>query len=1540
MSKVLTLFTLTLSLLISINASAVCMTEMDAEFEGCQPTQNKAADKWCSKKYGSGYISFYTTDTCSKQVSFSYRGETYTPSTKELDKVVEASCMYYEDGQKNNCSLYDYAPATKYCLENFGGKFLAFIPTPSCSMSKASALRGEVNSKALVKGLDSSIEEAEALMTMLDKQGINSSLNGFDHKELDVSYEFYTNSVLTLLAKLKGIKTTFVDNGEANVRMTGKYVPHYLKHAFRYLTIVSRLHKLYAYVAHKNQNVLKTYKFDHFSELNLKLKKKYGLEILARVNYKVLTVDNGEYLEFEIGEQDKQTFEYMAMEKPRTKVEYGKLVQYLGVRETLTNHWAVQRLTTTTIPNPKVRECGKGFLSFRPGSSGSMSDSAAMKDLWEHDAFYSSYVKHWGKLIDASREESILSDAAASEMNYYTMTKVKDLKNYMTNDMYNSLATDGEFRQRASEDSELRLLAEDYAWDTYSNDHFASIVMPSDGILSKSKIAKRIADDAYKVRVEGIVNNIQGTFPYVSKSGLEGIKVYVESYMSKVHENEFKTRLERKLVSTLRNYNNQSELRRENRQQKIKETLEVVKKSVQAARILKGLEDEEQIGKMLRLDPENVEELMMFFENKLKSNFDIQYALENNPEWAKELSEFFEDIAKDFNKKYLVKKSGKYEYTGSTIARAQSLREITKKYAKVLHKKFPFDVQGYVLRQYQNRVEIFPRDNTRVARPRLPVFADGKPFNLSNRAFNAEVSQTDINNVLNYVARLDENTADNSNVAHPYFTSNPRTIPGVTPGWNKDKLTTGEVAIPTFINKAGKIISPKGVVGQVNNELLRLVKNANILNKKSVAKLESKPEVLKYTRARKISEEKRIKSMNHFVYRLLTVLNLNMMGYSNGIVGDLFASQNSDQELLAVNKTSQAYQMAPLLRNDYTWTESYRTHVPSHGMYGSAASTTYESKRTKKLPLLTKISLEAYNKKSGYLDERKATQMIDAVITDGIKNAGSKLYKFCAANYLNYKNDQPFKDMFKASGFLRATIKNPMGGTEQEAKHLNDLDLAIVKDIRTKWEAANEDYLEPTLKVLGYAALVALAVVLIIGSGGTAAPGIVGGVYAFASGFLALEFFISFPIVVGSLYARVNTHFVEMPHQLKFQRSLAQSQVDFSQIVDWDMLRSEEAALKSKQAWTIGLMPLDFIYAGALVKHVGKATGTVGRGAYRRLTGVKLRGFSAPPAGTYKIERFKDLRSRLGAPKAIVAKGQQIVNRARAYQPRYQALAPELLNAAPLRIGLSRAAKEAGLQSKPWLLLEEIKTYQKTLSDRLSTYTEFVSKEAGYVQKLKLNGGVGFREVLDNGIQYSKFAFVPSSYLKAVKEGRLVKFLQDNSQMWTELKDMQAKMVKDRATNIGKTVDKMIDFKNGIQAGTIVREGDDLMGQMLKNFSDQEILVLKEISKRSKGKMGNFKQTFKDHARVVEGLRPMGYLYGNTAQKFKMAVYPQNTFMGDIVDVNYKYKSDSEDLINYYESMVSQNGSVTEEANRARQIIEERIAQSMSIDNGVRTYHD
>jgi hypothetical protein len=1534
MLKNLLEMTLKLLLLVSLNASAVCLLPEDAEFEGCMPIESSKADKWCEKKYGKEYNAYYTTDTCSKEVAFSYRNQTYVPTKRDQTKVVEASCMYYEDGIKNSCTVYEYEAAARYCMNEFGGKFIAFVPSETCSLKKAARLRGEVSSKELIKGLESSLEEAQALMTMLDKEGVNSSLGGgFMHKELEINYEFYTNSVLTLLAKMKGIKNTFIDNGKKNIRLSGKYVPHYLKFAFAYLGIHARLHKLYAHVAHKNQNVLKTYSFDNLKEINLKLKKMYGLEILAKVNYKVLTRDGGEYLEFEAGEQDKQTYEYMAMEKPKTTTEYGKLVQYMGVRESLTNHWAVQRLTNQTIPNPAVRECGKGFLSFRPGSNGSMSTSSAMKDLWEYDVFYNDYQRHWGALVDVSREVSLLDTAAAAEMNYYVMTKVSALKKYMSTEMWSTISTDSEFRERAKDDADLRKFAEDFAWDSHSNDHFASTVMPSDGILNKSNIANRIITDAYLIRKRGIIDNIQGTFPYISKNGLKAIDTYVESYLSKVHKKKFESKLKSKILSVLSDYNNES-LRSKNRKEKVDNTLAVVKKAVQAARVQNEFSKEvRKTGSIRLLDPENVEELMMFFESKLKKNYDIQFALENNAEWAQELSSYFEAVSKEFNGKFLKQENGKYTYTGSPYERSRSLRKIARRYAQLLHARYPFDVKGYKRQQYNNRISTI-NANSNSNYNVQPIFKDGLVMPMYANEMRKELSDTEIKNVMDYVQNLSGEEKKKEVKISPLFTGVPsvENRNSVTPGWNRDRVTTGEIAIPTYISPKGAIVSPNGVVGTVNNELLRVVKRANLINKESMAKLEKKPELMNYKRSKSINDAQKIKSMSKFIYRVFSILNLQDVAYSNGLNEDLFAHMSDDQMALAVNKTSQAYQVAPLLRNDYSWSES-RT-IRRGGRRHSISE-------TKTMPLLEKISLSAYDAKSARLDESKARQMIEKVIDDGIKNVGSKLHKFCVANFLNYKNDQPFKDIFNASAFLRTAIKSPVGSSEKEAKRLEKLDEQIRKDVRSSSEAWNEDYFEPTLKYMGYAALAALAIVLIVGSGGAAAPGVLGGLYTAASTFLAIEFYISFVFVAGSLYSRVNTHFIEMPAQLKFQRSIAQSQVDMSQIVDWDMLRTEESKLKSKQAWTIGLMPLDFLYAGALVRQTGRITGITGRTAYRRLTGTKLKGWGAPPPGTYNIERFKDLRSRLGVPKAIIGKVQQTRNRLRAFQPRYQALPKEMLHGAALRTGLAKAAKEIGIDSKPWIVIEELKAYEATLRSRLKTYEHFVTTEAGVLGKIRLKDKLSLKEVMEHGIQFSKFTFLPKSYWKAVKQGKLGEYLSKHDQLWTELKHMQGEMVKGRADKIAKTIDKMADFKAGIQSGAIAREGDNLMGQMMTRFSDEEILVLKEIARRSDDKMGAFKSVFKNHKKVVESLRPMSYLYGQNQKFFKRALYPMNTFMGDAVDANYSFKSDAEDLINYYESMMQSNGYRSAEFDKSRQMIEEKISQSMTIgDDGARTYHD
>jgi hypothetical protein len=577
------------------------------------------------------------------------------------------------------------------------------------------------------------------------------------------------------------------------------------------------------------------------------------------------------------------------------------------------------------------------------------------------------------------------------------------------------------------------------------------------------------------------------------------------------------------------------------------------------------------------------------------------------------------------------------------------------------------------------------------------------------------------------------------------------------------------------------------------------------------------------------------------------------------------------------------------------------------------------------------------------MDAKKATTYINKVLDEGIKNIPGKLSKFCKANYLNYKNDTHFKDIYVSSKFLRATIKNPIGITEAQAKRFENFDEQIRKDLRGRWEAWNEDYFEPALKILGTAALIALGVVLIIGTGGAATPGVIGGIYAAASTFLAIEFFVSFPLVAGSLYARINTHFIEVPAQLKFQRSLAISQLDQSQIVDWDMLRAEEKQNKTSKAWTIGLAPLDFLYGFALVRHVRSKVGITAVKAFRRQTGMKLRMWSAPPKSMLINRSFKELRKRHGAWKAALMKTGDTYRNAKMYLPKYQPLSEQMIKVVPLRMGFSRTAQKLGIHNKPWALLDEISDYTKKLKGRYTQYSQYVAEEAKLVQRYRLNGRFKLSDIKAHGLKYSGVSYVPKSFMTAAKQGKLSDYLKNFGEVWDEIKHVQGELVNTRVKQLESVMDKLQDFKRANTFGKYPKvSGSNLMDDFQKLLTNEEILILKEVSKKSKGYLKSFRQVFKDHEKIQIGLRPVQYLYGNAGANLGATLhYPQNIMMGDKASAQYAFKNNSEDLVNFYESMMRQNGNLTDDMNTLRRDVEERLSHYFIYKpNGQRVYID
>lgn len=1544
MGRLLTL----LLLLISSSAQAVCLEEIYGEFYGCKSlAQDKGAVKWCKKKYGEGFLPYYTTNTCSKQMAFEARGEEYKPTKKQKEQddygVVKAACMTYEKSQKYSCEYYDYEPAQRYCSYYYGNKYLAFFPEGKCSMANASAARGEVSSKKLLEGLSSLMDEAEAVMTSIDRHGVESSMGGLASGKPKIGAEFYTEPMKRIMATMNMLKKQIYKNSHLKVRMDGDHVKTFLQYNFRYLALLARLYKTYAYVAHLNHYVLKSYDFKNLEYLNLRMKKEIGLEILNRVNYKVITANDGKDIEFVVGEQDRQTYEYLAMEKPESKTDYAKLITFIGARENLTNLWAVQRLTTKNIQAYKIDSCGKGFLSMRaPGDN--MKNSAAMNDLWDYDVFYNGYAPKWNDLVDASWEVDILdTNTKGKKLAYWTYKQVAELKTYLQTDIQTPIQDDNGFWEFAAQDGVMLNAAESETWKAFSNDHFSTFVLPGDNVRNKSKVVKRIVQEAYNKRVKAIVDTFQGAYPFLTDKGLAAVEEYINRYTSKYLKEDFETRLTMKLSSALAGYNNSSQLRPKNRKDKVDEILEVLKHTIRGAYIVDKIEDEKNIfNGMKLLDPRSMQELMTLFQHKLGRFYDLRLTLERKPEFAQLLQNFFTEVTNKFNDRFIsIDEYGNYEYNAEADARREGLREIVYEVAREYYKKYPYSIQDLMVRPNETLVYQYTvaQDNTYVKpyMEYIPVYEDGTPAVLSNhdvqfsfdpKKFNLDFNRDDSDR---YIVQQD-NTYVHIN---PMFTG---VIPikekekTVTSGYNKDKITTGEIGKPIRVTDSGNIVTPNGVDYVPQEDIIDILDRVKAYNKDAVAKykIKSSPQQKRKNHFERFdTHEHIIQSEAQFFYRVFAALNVHVISLSKTFLGGQFANTEDDQLFLGQNLKGEALQAAPMLRKVLIEGDDYE-HT-----------------------LLDLLVARVYNPTKGKITlEKSARDLIEQTIDKAVNSTSTQLAKFCNANYLNYKNDSRFKEIFHGAKFLRATLKSPYASRESEAEKIANFDEGIRKDLRTKWQAFNEDWGEPALKVLGTAALIALAIVLIVGSGGTATPGVMAGAFSVkaalagaASTFLAVEFFISFPLVVSSAYNRINTHFYELPAQIRFQKSLAHSQIDYSEVVDWDMIRADEKA-NTKQKWMqIPLIALDALYAGMLFRHVAKTTGFIGRGAYRRQTGVKLRGISAPPKSMFiKSGRFKDLRRQQGFFKAVKTKVNTVVTNAKMYLPKYQPLPPQMLNGVPLRMGIMKQAKKLGVASEPWKLLDDIRAYQQKLASRYTEFKHFVAAEGEILGKVRLNGKFTLKEVMQHGMQYHKLAFIPKSYWQAVKslDGKtFLKYLTDNDALWTKLKHMQGELVKKRADDIAKTISKMEDFQKAAKNGHITSQGDEMMGDLLRRLTDDEIMVLQEISRRSKGIMSNFKSVFKDHRKIVEGLRPISYLYGKAGVPFNPNSIYQNVIMGDIVSHNYKFQKPVEDLVNYYESMAKNYGNLSEEMRIMRREIEGDISHHMNVDNaGNRTFND
>ncbi|MCO4754787.1 MAG: hypothetical protein KC478_09900, partial [Bacteriovoracaceae bacterium] len=968
----------------------------------------------------------------------------------------------------------------------------------------------------------------------------------------------------------------------------------------------------------------------------------------------------------------------------------------------------------------------------------------------------------------------------------------------------------------------------------------------------------------------------------------------------------------------LEDYLDKEKLAQENKQSKLDQTLEAAEGAVKAAFILDAVKNENlDYVENETLEPGNIEELMMLFQARVEKDFaDLKQTLEHDEKLSKELADFFKEIKDEFSDRFVVGD----ELTGTKNERSLALREIAFKIAKKYIHKYPYVIKAPRTRTFLTRP--WSKDEITEKQNSIPVYEDGTPAALSNEELLKKLDNINIGlGPYPMASKKQNDELEILGVTKPVEVKEEKTPSFISFRNNPDKLSTGAISRPLEVVSPGKIRTENGYTQINEDSLSRLFKSFNVLKN-----TKSSEETTNAAVREKGPKDLVIKDPRRFFFRAFEVLDLEKAATNKSFIGR-FARNDDSQRILAQNIVSQAYQMAPLLRSEYSWTKNVKKFCFTRGA-GTPYSCDYEKEVT--LPLLEKIVAVAYNANTGAFNSSKASTLIEETIDNAIENANQKVAIFCKASFLNYKNDPEFKQVFKASKFLRSSLKSPMGQDPKTVERIKKFDESIKKQVRTKLEAVNEDYFEPALHVLGTAAIVALGVVFIVGSGGAAAPGVVGGLFASASTFLAIEFFVSFPLVVGSLYSRINTHFIEVPAQLKFQQSLATSQVDYSKVIDWDMLRADKEEASTQRAWTIGLMPLDFFYGAMLYRHVKVETGSIGAAAFERLTGTKVKGWSAPPSGALKLPSFQEMRRERGLVSAVWTQAQRPMVKLKSYMPRYMPVPENMIRTTALRMGMIKRAQELRISAKPWELLSDIEAHTSTLKSKLHYFEEFVQAEKAMVEKIKLNRALRPGELLKH-FSESAISFIPRSLWTKIKSGdvkEVGRFFTRFGDVWREMKIAQGAVVGERAKNIDSVAKKLKDFQRGVKAGNY--KGDDKMRQFLETVSDNEILILEEVAKKSKGVMANFKSVFKDYQKVVHGLRPMSYLAGYPGKSFQQnAVYPQEYFDGEIIDFDYAFTSDSKDLMNFYESLMKHQGLKTQQLNELREQLEKEMGATI-----------
>lgn len=1105
-------------------------------------------------------------------------------------------------------------------------------------------------------------------------------------------------------------------------------------------------------------------------------------------------------------------------------------------------------------------------------------------------------------------------------------------------------------------------------------------MLPGDDVLSSDEISFRISQATYQEKLRIIKESFYQMYSNIGKSAQRTLEGMITNFYS-TYEANYREKLSRKLKTQLEGYENFKQESQGNLEDKIDETRQI-------SRLYMKMTDaylELKKNRNANVAPTSVEELRLYFESHIsKVDYALSSTLSYDEEKLRDLNTFFGILEKKLK---LIHPDNLLNIADdgqlNRKERSESLWKVLIESARDIYKKNNF---VFPAEKISEKMKKENKENMRV----LSL--------IQNAPYDPYRYLSSLEGKVNFLSldELYQSFQGDLKIMVPLRDKSQRrrALFGIHSFKNSykrertDYISTGFFNKPRgYLDKEGSILY-ENIASEIDPvSLSRLYyesvdftkseidRNVIIQKKSQRDKQDSQGrdyedglffETIKYAQLRlrgytpsqaqsyrriKADNKRRvwessqlIDSQTEFFSRVFKVFGFSLEDIRKNETPKGFDLSLKDQMVLVENEMKGAFNQSALLNKKIKVKEEVVTWENLESSFGlpRKVMATKEVERT----LLEHINVHAYIKDQGAFDILIANRLIEQTIEQATKGIKGSIDSFCKADYKNYKNDPFFKKSFEASSFLRQTLKQNTELTPENTKRVILLDEKVRKNIRGALSAVNEDYLEDTILILGAAGLIALGVLFSGMSFGSGAPAAVAVAAKFASAFMfSLTYnIIFFSVIVPSTISRLDTQFIEVPGQIKFQRLLVSSQIDSQALINDEMIDEKFDSNNLSALGTLAFVPLDIYFGAFIGRQIFSSLGYSGVKGYEALTGIKLKKYTTPPKHMLPggERSFRELKKDFGTLGAARQRGRALIRAAKMRLPGYQMLPNETIASTPLRIGLSRKLKELEVHQRPWEILEEVKIFESAFSKRFTLYERYIEGEKKASEAIMLNNGLKIGEVVEVGLGKTSLFFRLRSEVKAIKEGRYFSFRKNYASLIDELKHMQADLLKDKFYRLKELVKKIEAFKatrSRGEAGSLSHE--DLADDFIHMFSDKELALLKIISAKSYGPLAKLRSVFKTHEEIIQSLRPVSYLYGHRGNDFSDPSGRVLNFLDEGIDESYVFHSNAEDIVNFYEANLKQHAFNDKKTELMRLRLENKISDLFTIDDkGRRVYFD